>query len=122
MWSVLFGGTVPWVAAIATLLLVLATTLLIIHQVRASDGDMSVRLRWLRCTCSAARRPGHHRLHLPVPTPAPAAGDPVPVHRRPMLGGLINKYEATSQSTGQHHAADFDTPQATNGSCEPPAA
>jgi hypothetical protein len=47
MWSVLFGGTVPWVAAIATLLLVLAATLLIIHQVRASDGDMSVRLRWL---------------------------------------------------------------------------
>ena len=47
MWSVLFGDTVPWVAAIATLLLVLAATLLIIHQVRASDGDMSVRLRWL---------------------------------------------------------------------------
>lgn len=47
MWSVLFGGTVPWVAAIATLLLVLAATLLIIHQVRVSDGDMSVRLRWL---------------------------------------------------------------------------
>lgn len=47
MWSVLFGGTVPWVAAIATLLLVLAATLLIIHQVRGSDGDMSVRLRWL---------------------------------------------------------------------------
>lgn len=47
MWSVLFGGTVPWAAAIATLLLVLTATLLIIHQVRASDGDMSVRLRWL---------------------------------------------------------------------------
>jgi hypothetical protein len=47
MWTVLLGGTVPWVAATATLLLVLATTLLIIHQVRASDGDMSVRLRWL---------------------------------------------------------------------------
>ena len=47
MWSVLFGDTVPWAAAIATLLLVLAATLLIIHQVRASDGDMSVRLRWL---------------------------------------------------------------------------
>ena len=47
MWSVLFGGIVPWVAAIATLLLVLAATLLIIHQVRASDADMSVRLRWL---------------------------------------------------------------------------
>ncbi len=47
MWSILLGDTVPWVAAIATLLLVLAATLLIIHQVRASDGDMSVRLRWL---------------------------------------------------------------------------
>jgi hypothetical protein len=47
MWSVLSGDTVPWVAAIATLLLVLAATLLIIHQVRTSDGDMSVRLRWL---------------------------------------------------------------------------
>ncbi|HEV2784488.1 MAG TPA: hypothetical protein VGX25_34305 [Actinophytocola sp.] len=43
MWSVLLGGTAPWVAAIATLLLVLAATLLIIHQVRASDGDMSER-------------------------------------------------------------------------------
>lgn len=47
MWSVLFDGIVPWVAVIATLLLVLAATLLIVHQVRASDGDMSVRLRWL---------------------------------------------------------------------------
>jgi len=47
MWSLLLGGTVPWAVAMATLLLVLATTLLIVHQVRASDGDMSVRLRWL---------------------------------------------------------------------------
>ena len=82
MWSVLFGGTVPWVAAIATLLLVLAATLLIIHQVRASDGDMSVRLRWLGLhvqRSAPSRTPQTPRL--PVPAPAPAAGDPYPVRR-----------------------------------------
>lgn len=79
MWSVLFGGIVPWVAAIATLLLVLAATLLIIHQVRASDGDMSVRLRWLglHVQRSAPSRTPQTRL----PAPAPTAGDPYPVRR-----------------------------------------
>ena len=81
MWSVLFGDTVPWVAAIATLLLVLAATLLIIHQVRASDGDMSVRLRWLGLHVQRSAPSRTPQTPLPVPAPAPAAGDPYPVRR-----------------------------------------
>jgi hypothetical protein len=47
MWTALFNGTTPWLVAIATLVLVLVAALLIVHLVRASDGEMSVRLRWL---------------------------------------------------------------------------
>lgn len=47
MWTALFNGTTPWLVAIASLVLVLAATLLIVHLVRASDGEMTVQLRWL---------------------------------------------------------------------------
>ncbi len=47
MWKALFSGTTPWLVATATLVLVLAAALLIVHLVRTSDGEMSVRLRWL---------------------------------------------------------------------------
>src|ERR1041384_492001 len=82
MWSVLFGGTVPWLAALATLLLILTATLLIIHQVRASDGDMSVRLRWLglhvqRSAPSRTPQPPACRFQLSLRRPV----DPYPVHR-----------------------------------------
>lgn len=47
MWTAILSGGVPWLVAIAMLVLILAATLLIVHLVRASDGEMSVRLRWL---------------------------------------------------------------------------
>jgi hypothetical protein len=90
MWSVLFGGTLPWVAAIATLLLVLAATLLIIHQVRASDGDMSVRLRWLGLHVQRSSPSRTPQTPPADPVPTPAADDPYPDHRTAAPTASVN--------------------------------
>jgi hypothetical protein len=71
MWTALFSGTIPWLVAVTTLVLVLTAALLIVRQVRASDGEMTVRLRWLglhvhRRAADPAlqdRRPGIRRCH-----------------------------------------------------------
>jgi hypothetical protein len=81
MWSVLFANTVPWTAAVVTLLLALAATLLIIRQVRASDGDMSVRLRWLGLHVQRSVPPRTPQIPPAGPAHPPTADDPHLVHR-----------------------------------------
>jgi hypothetical protein len=47
MWTALLTGTTPWLVVLATLTLAVAAAVLIVLLVRATDGEMSVHLRWL---------------------------------------------------------------------------
>ena len=74
MWAALINGTIPWFATVAILVLALAATALIVHLVRASDGDMTVRLWWLglhvqhKAANANSRELAHAIEHTPVLT------------------------------------------------------